>query len=156
MLIFITEMRAYWAESYYISHSKSVVQTSLIERDLRIRPSSLWAGGGGETHDWNHKLVIWRHCNTVVIVIMDWSVKTTGLLSKVTTENGLGHSTMAYTTAVLPGGLWQKESWLSVPVCEVYLFSMWHLCAGRSVNVVQFTGVTVMGKAAEMRWGCLL
>lgn len=39
---------------------------------------------------------------------MNWSV-TTGLLSKVTTENGLGDSTMAYTTAVVPGGLWQKD-----------------------------------------------
>lgn len=30
-------------------------------------------------------------------------------MSKVTEENGLGHSAMAYTIAVLPGGLGQKD-----------------------------------------------
>lgn len=143
----------------HFSLCEPVVQASLTERDLRIRLPSLWAGGGVGTHEWNHTLVIWRHCNAVVIVTMDWSERQQGFWQKVTTENGLGRCTMAYTTAVLPGGLRQKDrreldyQFLYV---KIPLLSTWQLCAGRSINVVQSTGVTVMGKAAKMRWGCLL
>lgn len=35
--------------------------------------------------------------------------ETTGHLSKVSAENGLGYSTMAYTIEVLPGGIRQKD-----------------------------------------------
>lgn len=132
---------------------KSVVQTSLIERDLRIRLPSLWAGGGGETHGSSHTLVSWRHCNTVGIVTMDWSVRQQGYCQSDYREwfgtlyHGIYNCSAPWWT--LAEG--QEGSWLLVSLCEGYLFSM---C--RSVNVVQSTGVTVVGKAAKMRWGCLL
>lgn len=60
----------------------SVLQTCPVERDLRIRLPSLWAVGGGGTHDWKNTLVIGRHCSTVVIVTMDWSVRQQGFCQK--------------------------------------------------------------------------
>lgn len=134
---------------------ESVVQTSLIERDLSVRPPSLWAGGTGETHGWNHTLVVWMHCNAVAIVTVNWNLRQQGFFRK-WLQNMIWDTTVAYTTAVLPGGLgrstggklinsstWRSTCWKGVI----------HLCAGRFVNVLQSTGFTSVGKSCQNELG---
>lgn len=96
-----------WVSHFLYLQCSSVVcsRTCPIERDLRIKLPSLWAVGGGGIHDWNNTLVIGRHCNTVVIVTIDWSVRQQGFCQKWQQKMVWG----VLPSAVLPGGLGQKD-----------------------------------------------